>query len=198
LDTLLPGNWTQSLIPHGYCISWNPSLLWTFVAADTIIAISYFSIPFALWYFIHRRPDISQRPLVALFALFIISCGINHIFDVMTIWLPMYWANAISKTVTAIVSLITAIMLWKIMPSALQTPSLRQLEEANKKLAETHAALELRVSERTSALANSEEQLRAVLAGAELGFWDWNILTNEVIRNERWAKILGYSAKEIA
>lgn len=198
MDTLLPGNWMQSFIPHGYCFSWNPSLLWTFVAADTIIAICYFSIPFALWYFIQHRPDISQRWLVALFAFFIVACGITHIFDVLTIWHPMYWFNAASKVVTATVSLITAIMLWKIMPSALQTPSLRQLEEANKKLAESHAALELRVSERTAALANSEEQLRAVLAGAELGFWDWNIVSNEVARNEQWAKILGYTSTEIA
>ncbi|WP_079433290.1 PAS domain S-box protein [Zoogloea sp. LCSB751] len=47
------------------------------------------------------------------------------------------------------------------------------------------------------ALENSEKQLRFVLEGAELGFWDWNIATGEVDRNQRWAEMLGYTHDEI-
>lgn len=54
---------------------------------------------------------------------------------------------------------------------------------------------ELRQAELT--LKQSEEQLRFVLSGAELGFWDWNIVTGEVQRNERWATMLGYSFAEL-
>jgi diguanylate cyclase (GGDEF)-like protein/PAS domain S-box-containing protein len=43
----------------------------------------------------------------------------------------------------------------------------------------------------------SEEQLQLVLQGANLGFWDWNIETGEVERNEIWATMLGYDYKEI-
>ena len=39
----------------------------------------------------------------------------------------------------------------------------------------------------------SEERLKMVLEGSELGFWDWNIESGEVRRNERWAQMLGYS-----
>jgi len=46
-------------------------------------------------------------------------------------------------------------------------------------------------------LALSEEQYRFVLEGSELGFWDWNIVTNTVERNERWALMLGYEHREI-
>lgn len=46
-------------------------------------------------------------------------------------------------------------------------------------------------------LAYSEEQLRLVLEGAELGFWDWDIVSGKVERNERWATILGYCHEEI-
>lgn len=46
-------------------------------------------------------------------------------------------------------------------------------------------------------LAVSEEQYRLVLDGSELGYWDWNIVSNEVERNERWALMLGYSHEEI-
>ncbi|MBK1877097.1 PAS domain-containing sensor histidine kinase [Pelagicoccus mobilis] len=42
----------------------------------------------------------------------------------------------------------------------------------------------------------SEERLKMVLEGSELGFWDWNIETGEVKRNDRWAQMLGYSSIE--
>jgi len=47
------------------------------------------------------------------------------------------------------------------------------------------------------ALENSEQQLRFVLEGADLGFWDWDIAAGSVDRNERWAAMLGYSHEEI-
>jgi len=46
-------------------------------------------------------------------------------------------------------------------------------------------------------LTESEEQLKLVLKGSNLGFWDWNIETNEVQRNVRWAEMLGYTLEEI-
>lgn len=47
------------------------------------------------------------------------------------------------------------------------------------------------------ALRSSDERMQLVLAGAELGFWDWDMATNKVQRNERWATMLGYSYEEI-
>lgn len=192
------GDWTGvGFIPHGYCFSWNSGLLWTLVVSDMMIAASYFSIPFALWYFARKRPDVRQVRILWLFGLFIIACGITHIFDLINIWTPVYWSSAIAKAVTATVSFTTAIMLWRLMPEALKAPSPQQLEDANKKLEEAMALLEQRVEERTEELAHSEEQLRLVLEGAELGFWDWNIQTGKVERNERWAIMLGYTYDEI-
>lgn len=47
------------------------------------------------------------------------------------------------------------------------------------------------------ALERREKQLRFVLAGSALGFWDWDIVTGTVDRNERWAEMLGYTSEEI-
>jgi two-component system, cell cycle sensor histidine kinase and response regulator CckA len=47
------------------------------------------------------------------------------------------------------------------------------------------------------ALRESETRLKLVLDGSQLGFWDWNIETGEVIRNDRWAEMLGYTLEEI-
>ncbi|MEQ1529590.1 MAG: EAL domain-containing protein, partial [Methylococcales bacterium] len=47
------------------------------------------------------------------------------------------------------------------------------------------------------ALQESEERLRFVLEGSELGLWDWQIKQNVVQRNAIWAEILGYKENEI-
>lgn len=54
-----------------------------------------------------------------------------------------------------------------------------------------------RLKQTEQALKERARQLQFVLEGAELGFWDWNIETGEVVRNERWAIMLGYEHHEI-
>ena len=46
-------------------------------------------------------------------------------------------------------------------------------------------------------LQDTTEQLQLILEGGHLGFWDWNIATNEVQRNIIWAETLGYTHDEI-
>lgn len=42
------------------------------------------------------------------------------------------------------------------------------------------------------AIQLSEERLGMVLEGSQQGFWDWDIETDVVKRNDRWAQMLGY------
>jgi PAS domain S-box-containing protein len=46
-------------------------------------------------------------------------------------------------------------------------------------------------------LRESRERLELALRGADLGWWDRNLVTNEVVRNARWAEMLEYSFEEI-
>lgn len=43
----------------------------------------------------------------------------------------------------------------------------------------------------------SEEHFNLALRGADLGAWDWNIKTGEVIFSPRWAEMRGYKLEEI-
>ena len=43
----------------------------------------------------------------------------------------------------------------------------------------------------------SEERWKFALEGAGEGVWDWNLVTNEVFRSERWHSIYGYAEGEI-
>ena len=46
-------------------------------------------------------------------------------------------------------------------------------------------------------LRESKDRLELVLKGADLGMWDWNLQTGEVVFNQRWAQMLDYGLNEI-
>lgn len=54
-----------------------------------------------------------------------------------------------------------------------------------------------RIQKRDSDLRESEQRLELVIEGAELGMWDWNIVTGDLILNDRWPGMLGYAMEEI-
>ncbi len=115
-------------MPHGHCYLWTPSLLWTFVVSEGLIALSYFSIPVGIIYYVEKREDIDFNWMFILFSLFIFSCGITHLIGIWTIWQPDYWMDAAFKAVTAAISFVTAVMLWPLIPKLLKMPSHKQLE----------------------------------------------------------------------
>lgn len=132
--------------PHGFCLAWEPSLLWLHILSDGLIALAYFSIPLAILAFMRRRPDFTYRGMAWLFAGFILFCGATHLFAVWTLWQPHYWAEGALKAMTAAISVATALLLWPLLPKALALPSPAALRAAN-------AALELRVAERDALVA---------------------------------------------
>ncbi|MDD5030154.1 MAG: ATP-binding protein [Rhodoferax sp.] len=121
-------------IPHGYCLSWSPTLVFTFVVSDLLIFLSYFSMPLALIYFARKRQDFPYRWLLWLFSAFIMACGATHLMGVVVLWQPMYGLDALLKAITAVISVGTAIALWPLLPHALKRPSPTQWRRANEAL----------------------------------------------------------------
>ena len=49
MDTLFnPPFGSSDLTPHGFCLLWQPGLIWLHAGSDAIIGIAYYSIPLAL------------------------------------------------------------------------------------------------------------------------------------------------------
>ncbi|MDB5402150.1 MAG: domain S-box-containing protein [Rhodopila sp.] len=216
---------TQNYIPHGVCLLWQPGLLWLDVLSDTIIAASYFTIPFALIYFASRRHDLAFRGIFILSGGFILACGTTHVMGVVTLWYPAYWTDGLIKLITALVSIGTAFAMWQVMPLALALPSTTQLERTNglleheigerqraaAALHDANAELERRVSERTAelelevtqrrrtenTLRASEERWRSMFDSSAIGI----ALTDEnqrfVTANGAFQRMLGYTSEEL-
>lgn len=136
-------NWLmeQNFMPHGHCYFWRPDILWTHVIAGGVTALAYFSIPISLVYILRKRRDIPFRSLLALFAAFIILCGFTHVLSVVTIWHPIYMLDGVVKAITALVSIVTAVVLIPLLPKALAMRSAAELETANAHLNQAHSAL---------------------------------------------------------
>ena len=148
---------TTMFSPHGICLLWEPELLIIHVVSDAIIALSYFSIPFALAYFVFKRRDVEFGWMFWAFAIFIMACGFTHVFSIYTLWVPAYGLEGLVKAVTAIASVTTAVLLWPLVPKLLSVPSPGQLRLV-------HSMLEAEARQRrdAEALLSHAQKLEAI------------------------------------
>jgi hypothetical protein len=153
---------SSSFVPHGHCYLWQTSLVSLHVLSDALIALAYYSIPITLFYLVRKRHDLPFEWVFLLFAAFIVACGTTHVLDIWTLWYPTYWVSGLVKAFTALVSVITAIQLFPLIPKVLALPSPAQLEHAN-------LALHSQVTER---LRIEEELKRSIKLN--LSLWSQN------------------------
>ena len=148
--------------PHGHCFLWEKSLLWLYVSSDSLIALSYYSIPLALVVFVIKRRDLAFHWMFLMFGGFILACGTTHLLGIWTLWRPVYWLDGSIKAITAGLSLATAVTLWPLIPKALSLPSPTQLKDINNDL-------KIQIAERDEAvqkLRRSEVKFKALLESA--------------------------------
>ncbi|USX24934.1 ATP-binding protein [Oxalobacteraceae bacterium OTU3CINTB1] len=136
-------NWfsSQGFMPHGHCFLWIPSILWTSVVADALIALAYLTIPITLIYFIRRRSDMPFNWMFIAFGVFILACGSTHLAEIWVVWRPDYVPLVILKAITAVASVVTAIALVRLVPVALLIPSPAQLAAVNAELLQANKDL---------------------------------------------------------
>jgi PAS domain S-box-containing protein len=153
-------------LPHGYCFNWSPGLLWTMVGANLAIASAYFSIPLAIVSFVRKREDFRMKGVAWLFCAFIFACGVTHLMGIWTLWRADYGLQSLTMVATAIISVVTAVLLWPLIPKALALPSVKQLQSVID-------SLEAEISKRRNAedhLSEVQQTLALTLASIGAGF----------------------------
>jgi PAS domain S-box-containing protein len=174
-------------MPHGHCYLWRSDILWLNVGSDVLIVLAYFTIPITLFYFVHRRRDVEFSWIILLFALFIVSCGASHILEIVTVWYPFYRIQGAVKLITSIVSVGTAVVLWPLMPRAINLPSHRDLEQKNSEL----QALNDRLRQ------VSESRLNQIVEAAPSGLLMANQDGQIVQCNAKIESLFGYQRAEL-
>jgi PAS domain-containing protein len=102
---------TAIFLPHWYCYAGNTRLLWTTVLGDLFIGLSYELISATRVPIIRRAgQDLPYQGFFWALGLFIVSCGLTHFLEILTVWQPVYWLAAAAKILTAVSSVGTAIV----------------------------------------------------------------------------------------
>ena len=164
---------SANFMPHGYCYLWNPGLVWLHVISDALIALAYLSIPITLLYFARKKRALPFNWIFCCFGIFIVACGGTHILEVWNLWHADYWIAGVLKAITALASVVTAVLLVRLVPGALALPSREDLGLAN----------ELRIS-----LA---ERLSLATEVAKLGVWEWDLAGKRATWNATMFEIYG-------
>jgi PAS domain S-box-containing protein len=120
---------------------WDTRLFWLHVVSDSLIALSYFTIAVTLLWIIRKRRDIPFSWMLVLSSALILSRGTAHVMEVWNMWHVNYWLAEVLKVITTAASVLTAILLARLLPKALAFPGIA-------KWAESNAALEKEVHER--------------------------------------------------
>lgn len=102
----------QGFMPHGHCYHWTPDILWMHVGSDSLVALAYFSIPASLTLVLRKHKQATLSWVLWLFVAFIFFCGLSHLVAVWTTWYPTYRVEGAIKAVTALLSVVTAVILW--------------------------------------------------------------------------------------
>ncbi|NMG11824.1 hybrid sensor histidine kinase/response regulator [Brasilonema sp. UFV-L1] len=182
-------------IPHGHCYLWKTDLVSVHIISDALIALSYYSIPISLAYFINKRNDFPFIGIVWLFGAFIFACGTNHVMEIWTLWYPTYWLSGWLKVVTAVISVYTALALVPLIPKALALPSPAQLEAVNRELqqqiAERLLAEEALQKANEELLKRSQSRLELAQKVGRIGTFEWNIQTQETMWTEEFEALYG-------
>lgn len=164
--------------PHEARLLWHPGLIWIYAASDLGIAVAFIAIAAAL-VLIARSRDPAYRPIFWLFAIFIMLCGATHMVDVVTLWTPLYGGEALVMVATAVMALLTAWALWRLLPRVLALPSAAQLQSIN------------------AALQASEARYRASFERSPVPthIFDENHFVTGVSKS--WLSLFGYTHEEV-
>ena len=139
----------STLLPHGACLLWKPELIWLNAISDVLIASAFFTTAFVLGFFAWRRGRdmmFAFRGTFWVFAVFFTGSGVTRLESILTLWMPVYGIEGLTKGFLAPISVGITAGLLLLLPRIMVLPTRIQLQQALE-------ALEEEVRQRRSAEA---------------------------------------------
>jgi PAS domain S-box-containing protein len=191
-------------MPGGMCCSWQPDIPMLHVASDGLIALGFLSIAITLLYFARKRKDLQFKWIFLCFAAFIVACGVVHLMEIWTIWHPSQRLSGGIEAIAALASLMTAVLLIKLVPYALRLPGPSTLEarvaDRTAQLAELNRTL-IRDNERfaiaAEAAGRADERFHLAIEAAPTGMLMMDRAGRIVLVNAQVEKLFGYRRDEL-
>jgi signal transduction histidine kinase len=156
---------SKGFMPDGNSFQWAPLLLWVYVVSGLLSGLAGYAISLALAYFVRKRRNIQPNWIAVLFLILAFANGTIYLLSIWTIWHPGYWLDATIKLLTGVLSVVTAILLWRLIARSFKNPQqdteqlhgvIRQLE---------HEVVERKRAE--EALHKSQDLLHQLVAYQE-------------------------------
>jgi PAS domain S-box-containing protein len=187
-----PNFWT-TFTPHGDSYLWRADVLWLNVISDGFIGAAYLSIPICLFLAMRNRPATPFRPMTIMFAAFIFCCGITHLLSIWTVWYGDYGLLGISKGLTAVLSVATAVSLIPAFPKLVTSKTPIELKAFNTEL---KGEIQ-RQKDISKKLQRTETQFRAFLQQAPDGIFICTENGKIEYSNFMLQNMFGYSSNEL-
>lgn len=166
--------------------------------SDLLTALAYFFIPVVLTLFIIQHRELKFKGILVLFILFIFACGFQHFLHFTSHWYPTPRLLNAAMGFMAVISLVTAVMIWPVLRQV--STFIQGRRELENKLEARNTELEsaLRLAnDRKLALENSERAFRATISGAPIGTAVVTLDGRFSLVNRALCDILGYGAREL-
>jgi len=194
----------HGFMPHGHCYLWSPGMVWTQVSANFLIGVAYAAIASTLAVLVRRIRNIPFAWVYLAFGTFILSCGLTHFFDIVTVWHPIYWADAGVRVLTATASVATAVLILPQVPKAVALANAarlsnergQQLELAHTELKTAHERLSERERAAQRRASTSEERVRALVETMPQLAWIAEPSGETTFRNKRWQEYTGLTLED--
>jgi PAS domain S-box-containing protein len=188
----------SDLMPHGFFIKWSSDLLNIYVVSNAFIFLAYTYIGVSLILFAKSHKELEWNMLLWLFAAFILACGVTHLMDIVTFWLPFYWVDAGVKGITAIISVGTVLYLAPRLSMLLNLHSHEEFESVNeeKRLREDELIIEKHERREIELLKQTYFEHHYALNKAVI-FAEKDPEGVFTFVNEHFCRISGYSEDEL-
>jgi PAS domain S-box-containing protein len=100
----------------------GPRLLWLHVVSESLIALACFLVAIALLRIMRRRRGFRFNIVFFCFAASGVAYGMTHVMDLVTLWHPVYRMSGGIEAATAVISMITLVVLIRIIPNVFAIP----------------------------------------------------------------------------
>lgn len=147
--------------------SWNWVII--HIVTNVTIGLAYVSIPIVIVAYLRKRPDIENRWVFWCFTAFILGCGFTHFGHVLALWDPrFYLVSQTADIFTALISGLTAIALWPMLPVLAKIPTPKQLmlmiQERDTAVSQLGQHKELLVKELNHRVRNNLQILQSLVS----------------------------------